>query len=104
MRAIPIKLRKEMSEDEYYDNCCMQGDLDCVGHIEWHHGLIYAGRQVNRKFAILPLCQKHHRDIDNRDQKIKINRIMLNRATEEELMEFSKSEDLIAKRDRLNEV
>lgn len=98
MRPIPPKLREEMSEDPYYKSCCLQGA--CIGRVEWHHNLIYAGRQVNEKFCILPLCEYHHRNI----VKIKevVDHRMLNRATDDELRKYSKAVDYIALRERLN--
>jgi len=90
-----------MSEDPYYAHCCI-ADSTCSGRIEWHHNLIYAGRQVNSRFCILPLCQGHHRAADASSTKERLDRIMLNRAEDEELQEFYKA-DLIGKKKRLND-
>jgi hypothetical protein len=98
MRKIPEKLKAEMEADKYYTKCAVGGS--CSGKIEWHHNLIYAGRQVNEKFCIIPLCKHHHDKIDY--FKDEVDRIMLNRATEDELTMYSKAVNLRAKRDRLN--
>ena len=98
MRPIPPKLREEMTSDPYYKSCVVGGE--CDGRIEFHHNLIYGGRQVNEKFCILPLCHYHHAHIAY--FKEHVDRIMLNRATDEELRRYSKATDYIALRDRLN--
>lgn len=102
MRPIPIELREEMSQDPYMSTCCMAGIGDCVGRIEWHHNLIFAGRQVNEKWCILPLCKRHHDNIDG--GKAICNWIMLNRATDEELKPYCKAIDYIDMRRRLNNI
>lgn len=102
MRPIPPKLKKEMENDKFYERCCITGAHKSNTKIEWHHNFIYAGRQVNEKWCILPLAEQIHRQADRRDIKEKLDWIMLNRATDEELKRYSKSTDLIAKRLRLN--
>ena len=86
MRKIPTQLREEMANDPFYKTCCLGGS----GKIEWHHNLIYAGRQVNEKWCILPLSQEMHRIADRKDIKAKLNRIMLSRATKEDLARYPK--------------
>jgi len=58
--AIPKKLRDEMAQDEYYKFCIRQKEGTCSGRITWEHSLIYAGKQIQEKFAIVPLCEYHH--------------------------------------------
>lgn len=100
MRKIPPKLREEMANDPYYLRCCVTGSAS--EKIEWHHNLIFAGRQVNEKWCILPLAKSIH-DIEKRpDIKEKIDWIMLNRGTEDDLRRYSKAIDLIRRRDILN--
>lgn len=94
MRPIPRKLRDDMASDMFYKTCCMPM-TDCNGRIEWHHNLIFRGRQVNEKFAILPLCQKHHRIADRSDVKNILNAIMSMRASKEELNRFNIKHDRI---------
>lgn len=60
MRPIPIVLRQELSNDIYYSKCARKNDGFCEGRITWEHVFIYAGRQINEKWAILPLCEYHH--------------------------------------------
>lgn len=60
MRPIPKKLRDELQNDEYYKRCARDIDGDCKGRITWEHAFIYAGKQINAKWAIIPLCWYHH--------------------------------------------
>jgi hypothetical protein len=99
MQKIPKPLVEEMENDTFYKKCCITGETK--GKIDWHHNLIYAGKQVNRKFCILPLAQSVHREIVK--HKEICDWIMLNRATEQELAEFSKAIDYKRARDKLNE-
>jgi hypothetical protein len=60
MRPIPEKLKKEMNSDPFYKKCIRHKEQTCGGRITFEHALIYAGKQINEKFAILPVCEKHH--------------------------------------------
>lgn len=90
MRPIPKKLRHEMSSDPYYERCCLRYESPCKGYTEWHHHLLYEGRQVNEKFCILPLCQKHHQQVTDGHQKLTkvCDAIMKERATQEEINKY----------------
>lgn len=95
-----------MSDDVFYKNCCYSvytGDENCSGKIEWHHNLKWAGTRVNEIFAILPVCQYHHRLADTTEVRMKLDWIMLNRATDDELQTYSKAENYFEKKKRLNE-
>ncbi len=60
MKQISEKLKKELQEDEYYQQCCLTGKKIKDGHkIDWHHAWNYKN-QLNEKWAIMPvLAQKH---------------------------------------------
>lgn len=93
MRKIPEKLKKEILADPYYKVCARKND-DCDGRITWEHAIIYAGRQLNEKWAIIPLCTYHHsvdlhQDGPGLDKAINVW-IALNRATDAELFAVSK--------------
>lgn len=95
MRPIPPKLREEMADDPFYKYCCMR-DMDvgnCEGRTEWHHALIFAGRQINERFCILPLCSYHHKNVEKPGIKELVTKLMLLRATDEELTKYSKAID-----------
>lgn len=96
---IPLKMREEMSKDPFYGRCCVTGRL---GKVEWHHNLIFAGKQVNEKFAILPLIEEIHDRVHEKVFKEIVDWIMLNRASDDELVKYGKVRNLKFERDRLN--
>ena len=100
-RSIPVKMREEMSKDKFYSKCCL-ADEECEGRIEFHHNLQYAGKRVNEKFCILPVCSYHHSRADTSIFKERMNYQMLNRANDEELKRYSKAVDYLEYRRRLN--
>jgi len=106
MRPIPPTLKKEMEADPYYKICARRKDGGCAGRVTWEHTIIYAGKQLNEKWAIIPLCERHHAVDNYQDNGILDKneniRIALNRATDIELKAISKAQDYIAIRDRLN--
>lgn len=101
MSKIPKALLKEILADEWYKTCCLKGS-DCSGRIEFHHNLIFGGRQVQAKFAILPLCHAHHEDANWTEVKEKLDHIMLTRASNTELVKYSKATNLLRKLDYFN--
>lgn len=80
---------------------------DCGGRITWEHAIIYAGKQLNEQWAILPLCAKGHavdRFQDGGDFSKEVNVwIALNRASDAELAAISKAIPYLEYRDRLNQ-
>lgn len=60
MRPIPKKLLDDMLQDPYYKKCIREHTRKCGGRITLEHAIIYAGKQVNEKWAILPVCERHH--------------------------------------------
>ena len=111
MNNIPAKLRKEMANDPEMQLCMRKellndhvcGSDPLTGkHIEWDHCIIYAGRQLQEAWAIVPTCWQAHRggDLDREKQTW----IALNRATDEQLKSISKAIDYIRERDRLNSI
>ena len=87
MRRIPKKLREEMNSDPFYHKCVCAGDnFGCAGKIEFHHVFLWAGRQINEKWNILPVCEFHHRGLGF--DKEYFEWIAVNRATNEELVKY----------------
>jgi hypothetical protein len=102
MNNIPPKLRKEIERDLYYRYCCITGMPATMVKIEWHHNFIYAGRQVQEKWCILPVDKELHKKLKgDMDLRGRLDWIMLNRATEEELNKYKRA-GLFEKRERLN--
>ena len=52
MRLIPLKLRREIADDPFMTWCVWSGDTK---NVSWEHCWIYSGRQINEKWAIVPL-------------------------------------------------
>lgn len=60
MTPIPAKIRQILEIDPFMAQCVQAGP-DCDTRIEWEHALIFAGRQVQLPWAIIPACTFHHR-------------------------------------------
>ncbi len=103
MNHIPKWLNDSFNDDPYYKKCCLAFLGGCNGRIERHHALIFAGRQVQARFCILPACHAHHELARRKDIKERFDWILLNRANMGELLAISKAENYVAIRDRLNE-
>ena|SRR3990167_2348359 len=99
MKAIPIKLREEMSADPQYGHCMRKAifnDHECKPDpiskkiIEWEHAMYYKGSQINRKWAIISICWLTHRGgmMDKRKNEY----MALIRATEEDLKEYPRAD------------
>jgi hypothetical protein len=103
-----MKLRRQLSLDPYYHVCARKGlhRHQCGGRITWEHALIHAGKQIQERFAIIPLCAKAHavdHFQDGGDLSKEINQwIALNRANDDELLAISKAEDYFLRRAMLN--
>jgi len=108
MSKIPKQLLAEILADEYYKKCSRKNDGGCDGRITFEHALIYGGKQLQKKFAIIPLCARHHEVDEYQDngdlEKERNVHIALNRATDSELREISKAINYFAMRDRLNKI
>ena len=100
MNNIPKSLRDDIAADPFYQRCCITGALAKDTKVEWHHNLIYAGKQVQEKWCILPLRADVHENIVR--YKERCDWIMLNRATDDDLRRYSKAVNLIARRATLN--
>lgn len=59
MSPIPKKLRAQLAADPEYQVCARRSS-ECEGRITWEHALTYAGKQIQERFAIIPLCWYHH--------------------------------------------
>lgn len=105
--VIPAKLRTEMNEDPEYTRCCLQGYHECAGRITREHALYYAGKKVQDRFAIIPLCAQGHgvdlfQDAGTVSKEVRVW-VALNRATDQELFSISKVVNYLREKDRLNE-
>lgn len=98
MRKIPKELVKEMEEDPYYKVCARRATdgSNCAGRITWEHVFIYAGKQINEVWSIIPLCERHHGVNSYQDRGLldkQMNEyISLCRATDEDLALYPKKD------------
>ena len=64
MATIPKKLRTQLANSAFMQDCIFklkdQGH-ECQGGIDWEHVWIYAGKQIQEAWAILPVCAHMHR-------------------------------------------
>lgn len=106
MRKIPESLKEEMANDPYYKKCARADEGNCAGRITWEHAIIFGGKQLNEKWAILPICEYHH-GVCNYQDKGDLNKekhiwLALNRATDEQLLSISKAINYLELKERLN--
>lgn len=96
-KPIPKKMRDELAEDQFMQECCLieaQDCWKCEGRIQWHHHLKFAGKRINEKWCILPVCEWHHKN--ESVYKKELDEIMVSRATYEELQPYSKAIDYVS--------
>jgi len=97
-------VRTQLENDDFMQRCAITGVSKYQEKIDWHHNLIFAGRQVNEPWAILPLARRIHDRIHEPDIKNRCDWIMLNRATDDELRPYCKAVDLIRRKQKLNQL
>lgn len=98
MRPISKKVFEAIQADSEYRTCMRLrwfGDHACEGRITLEHALMYGGRQVDEKFAIISLCAYAHSVDEFQDSgildKSKNEFIALSRASEEDFKKYPKS-------------
>lgn len=92
-KPIPAEIKEKLSNDPFMKECCIASN-ECEGRIEWHHNLIYGGKRQNEWWSILPVCHFHH--MKESQYKSKLNDVMCNRASYDELMPFCKAINYMA--------
>lgn len=106
---MPLKVRKEIDNDPRYRECAL---IDvpghtCGGRVTMEHALIYAGKQIQEKWAIVPVCaagQEVDAFQDAHTMKKDMNVwVALNQATDEELAAYPRAfPPYLIQRTRLN--
>lgn len=95
MRPITPRVKKQILADPYY-NRCARANIECAGRVTWEHCFIYAGRQINEKWAILPLCAFHHsvdKYQDGKGLNKRLNQFLaLKRATADDLAKYPRTD------------
>lgn len=99
-----------MALNPFYQKCALAGKHGhvCEGRVTWEHALIFAGRKIQKPWAIIPLCAKAHevdyfQDAGTMNKEINVW-VALNMATLEELQEVSKVVNYVRERNRLNKI
>lgn len=111
--TIPPKLLDELNNDPEYKICSLYGYAgnDCEGRVTKEHAIIVAGSSYQARWAIIPLCAKHH-DVDKYQDSHSMNKEMnqwvaLCRATDKDILDvfhegqispLGKSKDLFQKK------
>ena len=93
-KPIPPKMREELSYDPFMSKCCLYRHHLCSGRIQWHHHLKFAGKRINEKWCILPVCELAHKE--EAKYKEVLDMKMVKRARYEELVPYSKAVDYVA--------
>lgn len=60
---IPQALKHKILHNPYYKKCSRKEvfqDHQCQGRITFEHVWIYAGKQIQEEWAIIPLCEFSH--------------------------------------------
>jgi len=96
---MPIAFRNKLAIKKFYEKCCI---CNTTG-VQWHHNLIFKGRQENEEFCLLPLCVPCHEQARNKEFKEKLDWIMWNRATDAQINYYSKAINYKHERNRLND-
>lgn len=92
-----MKVRKEIDADPLYRHCALEGlhGHTCGGRITMEHALIYAGKQIQEKWAIVPVCaagQEVDQYQDAHTMNKELNKwVAFNQATDAELIAFPKA-------------
>lgn len=59
MRPISPKHKKIIASDPYYRVCARKNE-ECAGRISIDHVFLYANKQIDELFNLLPVCSYHH--------------------------------------------
>ncbi len=103
MNKIPKNLREQLASDQFYSRCCITGlSSTFADPIQWHHNMVFAGKQVQARFAILPVLKSVHDQANNKEIREKLDWVMLNRMSTEDLMLYGKGIRWYARLEGLN--
>ena len=65
---IPKQLLHEILEDDYYKRCVRHQEGSCGGRVTFEHCWVYASKQIQEHWAIIPLCERHHGVLSYQDR------------------------------------
>ena len=66
---IPAEIRDELSKDPFMQTCIVAHE--CEGRVHFDHAFTYAGKRVNERWSILPLCRKHNMGVTQHVQALR---------------------------------
>lgn len=92
MRAISKKTKNILLDSPRMKFCALRGIIPhtCSPKIEWHHNLIYAGRQSDIPATILGICSNIHEKANRKDVKAALDKIMFAQMSEEDFKKLPK--------------
>ena len=93
MRKITKGVIRILENDPRMKKCALAPYIphNCSPKIEWHHNLIYGGKQSNIPETILGICSEIHRIADRKDIKERLDWIMLNQMTMRQFESLNKA-------------
>ncbi|MGI9118432.1 MAG: hypothetical protein ACR2IQ_02695 [Minisyncoccia bacterium] len=105
MNNVPKEL-KDKWQSNPAKKCLRADEGDCKGRLTKEHVLTWKGKQIQEDWNILDICAYHHA-VDQYQDCGKMNKekhiwLALNRCPTERLIELSKAENYILKKELLN--
>ncbi len=112
MTPIPPDIKKIIDADPFYETCSLHGQKGhtCGGRRNTReHAFIYAGKQIQEVWAIIPVCEAGQEVGSFQDSHTMVKNmnkwVALNRATDAELNKFYKATpSYVKERSRLNAI
>ena len=103
MRKISSATREQLENEPRMKVCALKGyDHSCSQKIDYHHNLIYGGKQSDIPETIIAICSEAHKIADRKDVKERLEWIMLNQMSAEQIQSVSKAVDYAYKKEQLN--
>lgn len=87
MRPIPKNIKKQLENDPFMRKCVYTGETN---DITWEHCWVYAGRQINEVWAIVPLARRLNTSHPPKEVKDYCRWISLMRAKPSDLAKYPK--------------
>lgn len=104
MRKISKGTATILENDPRMKVCALKGIIPhvCSMKLDWHHNLIFGGRQSDIPETILAICDFIHDMARKTEVKERLDWIMLNLMSDEQIRSISKATDYFFVRNRLN--
>jgi len=89
MQPIQKKMKEQIAKDHFMLKCVWTGETT---NITWEHCWIYAGKQINETWAIVPLAKRFNTSHPPQIVKEYCRWISLMRATKKDLAKYPKKD------------